>query len=145
MNAITMLKDDHNRVKDLFTKIEPARNRTERRKLFNEIRSELLLHMELEETQFYPLFSENREFGDLIDEALDEHQEIKDIIAEMRGTRDDNDFDDLLEDLIDAVTHHVNEEEKDIFLKVEKTLNPEELERLGFELEKSRREHQAAA
>lgn len=56
-DAITQLKDDHERVEKLFKKYEDTTDRAvkTRRKLVDEIIEELSVHSAIEEQVFYPI------------------------------------------------------------------------------------------
>lgn len=58
MNAIELLKKDHETVKDLLNKLEETTERAvqTRKKLLARIEQELKIHTELEEQIFYPAF-----------------------------------------------------------------------------------------
>ena len=53
MNAIDLLKDDHNKVSLLFQKVK-ATEEGEHKALFEQINEELEVHTHIEETIFYP-------------------------------------------------------------------------------------------
>lgn len=131
MNALDLLKSDHQRISELFDQIQQAGDIDQKRDIFENVRDGLLAHSELEETLFYPLFMERPDFQDNIEEALDEHAEIKDLIDEIESLDDDSELEDRLEELKEAVDHHVNEEEQELFVKVRKIMNETELEELG--------------
>ncbi len=53
MNAIELLKQDHNKVSLLFQKVKGSED-SEHRELFEKIKEELEVHTHIEETIFYP-------------------------------------------------------------------------------------------
>ena len=57
MNAIELLKEDHDRVDKLFQKVQ-ATEESEHMDLFQQILSELEVHTQIEETIFYPTVKE---------------------------------------------------------------------------------------
>lgn len=145
MNAIELLKTDHERVNDLFTRLDEAIEIREKRAIFGELRNELEIHSYIEETVFYPVFSEKEGFVDLIEEAYDEHQEIKDMLGEIEAAGSDEDFEDMIDELHECVQGHVEEEESELFPKVTGAVSAEELNRLGDQLQAARRKAPAAA
>ena len=65
MNALELLKADHEKVKQLFKKAEDA-NPERQRQLFEEIKQELETHTHIEETVFYPAVKEADELKDMV-------------------------------------------------------------------------------
>jgi hypothetical protein len=112
MNAIDLLKQDHRNVEELFAKfLQLQGSEEEREQVFQEIQTELLVHTEVEEKVFYPLLT--AEIPDEVDEALEEHLEIKEMLAELLDTDfDEDDFDGKFTAMIRAVQNHVEQEER---------------------------------
>ncbi|QGM99491.1 hemerythrin domain-containing protein [Methylocystis parvus] len=112
-DAIEMLKTDHRRVEDLFSKYEHARRRAEKSKLAQQISLELTIHAELEEEIFYPACREHVD-DPLLDEAQVEHDTAKILIAEIAMGAPQNDpfFDAKVTVLGEYVRAHIQEEEK---------------------------------
>ena len=112
MNAINLLKEDHRKVEELFARfLQVQDSEEEREQLFEEIQTELCVHAEAEEKVFYPLLT--AEIPDQVDEALEEHLEIKEMLAELLDMDfDDDEFDAKFTAMIKAVQNHVEEEER---------------------------------
>jgi hemerythrin superfamily protein len=136
MNALELLKADHEKVKQLFKKAEDA-NPERQRQLFEEIKQELETHTHIEETVFYPAVREADELKDMVLESLEEHKQVKTLLREMENlTSDSEKFEPKLKVLMENVEHHaVEEEEKKMFPKVRKIMDAEKLDSLGQELE----------
>ena len=82
MNALEILKQDHQKVKELFQ--EARRGEQNKRKdIFDKIDTELEIHAHIEETVFYPALEEHEELKDMVAEALEEHQEVKTLLEEI--------------------------------------------------------------
>ena len=77
MNALELLKEDHQKVKKLFEETTKTSDRSRQKELFDEINSELEIHTHIEETVFYPTIEEQEELKDMVAEALEEHQQAK--------------------------------------------------------------------
>jgi hemerythrin superfamily protein len=93
MNALEVLKEDHQKVKGLFQEVRQATDQAKRKELFNKIDTELEIHAHIEETVFYPAIEEHEEFKDMVAEALEEHQEAKTLLDELEELEaDDHDF-----------------------------------------------------
>ena len=139
MNAIDLLKDQHEEVKGLFKKIEKAGS-SEKEELFDELADALAVHAAIEEQHFYPATKDSRT-EELLQEAVEEHLSVKRIIADLLEMEpDDPQFDAKVKVLQEQVEHHVEEEEGELFPKVKKQHSREELEDLGMVMEQTARE-----
>jgi hemerythrin superfamily protein len=111
-DAITLLKDDHRRVEDLFAEYQKAKGDGRKKKLAEKICAELIVHTRLEEEIFYPACEGKVEKADL-DEAYVEHDGAKVLIAEIsKGGPDDEFYDAKVKVLQEDIEHHVSEEER---------------------------------
>ena len=72
MNALELLKKDHNTVKELFKKAEGNNNEKQQKQLFEQIKTELETHTHIEETVFYPAVEKIDELKDMVLESLEE-------------------------------------------------------------------------
>lgn len=123
-NAITMLTDDHKKVKKLFKDFEKLKDKAEaadKEALVEEICAELTVHAEIEEELFYPAAREAIDDDGLMNEAEVEHASAKDLIEQLQGMdSSDPTYDAKVTVLGEYVNHHVEEEEKQMFPKVKK-------------------------
>jgi len=113
MNAIDLLKDDHRQVERLFSEfLEAEDSEAERREeIFQQIEKELLVHSDIEEQIFYPAVEDFASTE--VEEALREHQEIRQTLVELLEIEiDDEEFDNKLTTLMERVQNHVQEEER---------------------------------
>ena len=136
MNAIELLKQDHDKVDKLFQKVKAKEGG--KRELFEQIRQELEVHTQIEEQVFYPYLIENgdEELVDLTKEGLQEHHQAKNLLREIEGLSDESDaLDPKLQVLMEDITHHVQEEEGEMFPMVQEQFDGETLQELGAELE----------
>jgi len=116
MNPIELLKNDHDEVKDLFKQYDKAGDNALSKKLalFEQIRDALTVHMDIEETIFYPAVKAVRDekVKDEVREADEEHHVVKILLAELaKMNLSDEQFDAKLTVLKENVEHHVEEEE----------------------------------
>lgn len=140
MNALELLKQDHQKVSDLFEKVEATEDEKQHERLFEQIKAELEMHTQIEETVFYPALQKREELKDLVLEALEEHKQVKTLIREIDGLSDGSErFDAKLKVMQENVEHHVEEEETEMFPKVKKLFSREELDKLGQELEAAKK------
>jgi hemerythrin superfamily protein len=135
-DAIEMLKADHQKVRDLFRQYTAAGEQNAKRQIAEQVFVELETHAQLEEMVFYPAFEEEAddEGQQLVEEARQEHQEVKNLIAELRGSDPDDEFDTKFRELMENVEHHVQEEEAEMFPEAEEIL-AEQLEDLMEEMQ----------
>jgi hypothetical protein len=81
------------------------------------------------------------EWLEMVEEAHVEHQEAKDALRALVGlSGDDPLLDAKMSALIGGVRHHVKEEEKEMFPKLRKDMNPADLEELGDRLKEAKKE-----
>jgi len=133
MNAIDLLKSQHREVSKLFSQIEKAPTE-EKTELFEEIADKLAVHAAIEEHHFYPAVKAKRT-EDILLESLEEHLGIKRVIADLLEVdAEDETFDAKVKVLKEQVEHHVEEEESDLFPKVKKLFDKEQLEAIGQEM-----------
>ena len=137
MDALELLKQDHQKVKELFERGQKTEDKKQQRQIFKEIKSELETHARIEETIFYPAMEEHEELKDMVLESLEEHKQMKTVLREMaRLSTSSERFKPKFKVLKDNVEHHaVEEEEGKMFPKIRKLINRNELEELGQELE----------
>ena len=136
MDALELLKQDHQKVKKLLTAATETEDKKEQKRLFKEIKTELETHARLEETIFYPAVREHKELASMVFESLEEHRQVKTLLRDLgRITPGSDKFKAKLKVLNDDVEHHAEEEEGKMFPKVEKAFDSKELEELGQELE----------
>jgi hemerythrin superfamily protein len=137
MNAITLLKNDHKTVEQLFKRFEKAGPRAAKAKqdIVERIVRELSIHAAIEEMVLYPAIREAAENGDIdkmVLESLEEHHIVKRVLWELeRMSPDDERFDAKVTVLIENVRHHVAEEEEDLFPQVTKVYGRAQLADLG--------------
>ena len=150
MEATTLLIRDHAAVKRLFEQFEAAGDAAYRLKkeIFETIKSELLVHMDIEETIFYPTVKAqpSEELKDEIREADEEHHVAKLLIAEISKMKpEDEQYDAKVTVLKENIEHHVEEEEGELFPNTKKRLSKDLLEQLGDEMEERQEALKGAA
>lgn len=142
MNAIELLKSDHQKVSSLFQKVKATED-SEHQELFEQIKKELEVHTHIEETVFYPKMQEEEELKDIVLEGIEEHHQVKIFLRELSSlTEDSEKFEPKLKVLIEDVTHHVQEEEGQMFPKIEEIFDESTLEALGEQLEAEKQNYQ---
>jgi hemerythrin superfamily protein len=141
MNALELLKGDHQKVQELFEQVKATESQKQHKQLFKKIKTELDTHTHIEEKVFYPTLKKYEEFKETVLESVEEHLQIKTLLRAIDNLSEGNDrFDAKLKVLIDDVEHHVEEEEGELFPKVERQLSSTQLEELGQELEAAKKD-----
>jgi hemerythrin superfamily protein len=120
-DAIALLKEDHRVVEKLFSDYETAKGNGRKQTLARHICLELTIHTTIEEEIFYPA-CDGKIDEQLLKEAYVEHDAAKLLIAEIEGGegKGDDFFDAKVQVLGEEITHHVREEEKELFPQVRK-------------------------
>jgi hypothetical protein len=114
-DVFEMLKTDHRHVQDLFTRFEDADKRS-RSSIADETLTALEVHAALEEELVYPAIAEVIDDEESINEAREEHHVAKLLIKELRRMdADDEGFATKFKVLGELVSHHIEEEEGEVF------------------------------
>jgi hemerythrin superfamily protein len=134
MSAIDMLESQHREVEDLFEEFEKARGPKRKQEIFQQIADKLAVHATIEEKHFYPA-AKSKDTEELVTESVEEHLSVKRLIADLLALDSvDDTFEAKVKVLQEQVEHHVEEEEDELFPKVEKLLDDETLEALEQEM-----------
>ena len=146
MNALELLKQDHQKVAELFEQAEQTENEKQKQKLFHRIKTELEIHTQIEENIFYPALEQQEELKSLVLEAYEEHRQVKTLLREISALVDGSEkFDAKLKVMKENVEHHVEEEETEMFPRVKQFMSTPELEQMGLEMEQAKKKQSRAA
>jgi len=148
VNAVKMLKADHDRVQALFKEFEAAGERAyeKKRGIAEEVFTELEIHTKLEEEIFYPALRAraDQEGEELLDESLEEHHVVDVLMREMRKLDPGNDaYQAKFQVLMENVEHHIEEEEGEMFPMASERLE-DTLDSLGTKMEERKEELQTS-
>lgn len=142
MQATTLLRNDHRTVEGLFKKFEKSgpRAHKSRRSVVDRIIEELSVHAAIEEQLFYPAArAKAPDSESQVLEDLEEHNIVKWTLAALEDLEPtDERFVPRVTVLIENVRHHVEEEEDELFPKVQEAFTRKELDELGAQLEKAK-------
>ncbi len=139
-SAIELLKQDHRAVEKLFSEYESSGDE----QVVAEICSELEVHTEVEERLVYPVLRSEVTGGErLADEAEEEHREAKQLIGRLKRSSKDEHLAELVGELKAAIEHHVDEEEHDVFPKMEAEVGRARLDEIGAEIERMKQQKAA--
>lgn len=135
IKATDLLKRQHTEVDKLFKRIETAKDDSARSAAFVELARNLVAHDAIEREIFYPACEAAMGLTDLLGEALVEHGVVEFSLYQADCAQSGDGFEFKVTVLKEIVQHHVEEEEKEFFPKVEKKLGKEALEELGARME----------
>lgn len=113
-DAIALLEADHHRVEELFREYKAAADPAAKLHVAQVICMELTLHAMVEEEIFYPAFARATGDQEMLEHALKEHQEVKDLIARVPTA---GNLDGAVEAIKQHTLHHVEEERRGMFAK----------------------------
>ncbi len=134
-DAIVLLKAEHKELKGVFTQFEKAGERATKTKgkLVGSMIELLTVHTYLENEVMYPEVRRLLpELEDDILESYEEHHVVDLLVVELAAMSPDAErFDAKTTVLIEIVTHHIEEEEKDWFPQVRAGLGRKQLAELG--------------
>ncbi|HEY0521489.1 MAG TPA: hemerythrin domain-containing protein [Ilumatobacteraceae bacterium] len=135
MDAITLLRDDHKTVEQLFKRFEKAGDdaNQEKRQIVDMIIEELSVHAAIEEQLFYPVARATvPDAEDITLESLEEHHIVKWLLSELKDMEPTHErFQAKVTVLMENVRHHVREEQDEFFPKVRNALSRAALADLG--------------
>jgi hemerythrin superfamily protein len=133
VDAVGVLKKDHQLIEQLFRRFERTRSTAERKRLADRMVRELSIHAAIEEQLVYPALRQRMNgHAPQVLLALEEHHLAKLALAEIqRLDPADERFEAKVHVLIGNVRHHVEEEERDLLPAMKRTLSPDELQSLG--------------
>jgi hemerythrin superfamily protein len=138
MDATTLLKRDHDAVRELFLAFVQAGDTEARRTLYRTIRHELQTHSRVEEEVFYPAVMRLRAepAREAVRGALEDHHVVDGLLAEIDQLEpEDARYGEKMRVLQESVERHIEDEEEAMFAQARIHLTDERLERLGRDME----------
>jgi hemerythrin superfamily protein len=140
-DAIEMLTTDHREVEQLFRQYEAAGNDDNvAHHAAEQIIRELSIHAAVEEMILYPMIRKiDPKQNDLVDHSLEEHQEVKELLAKVDGRpANDPEIRQVFATLKSSVEEHVAEEEGKLFPALRSHVKQDELMQLGEQMAKAK-------
>jgi len=138
MNALTLLKNDHDKVKGILRELEPTTERATktRTELFTKLKTELTVHEIIEEEIFYPTLKEHPKAREIVLEGYEEHNVVDMVMGELESLSvEDETWGAKAKVMIENIEHHIEEEEGEMFEKARQVFDRNELEELGRVME----------
>ncbi len=136
-----MIRFDHSHVMVTFHQYTRDKNPSVKKALADTICDALEIHATLEEEIFYPVMRELDRDEPFMKKAEPEHDDMRRLIAELRGTSgSDPRHDRILNELMREVIHHVADEETTLLPHAESMMSKQRLSQLGARMTSRRME-----
>ena len=134
MDAIALLKADHDKVKKLLSELETTTERgvKTRAELFSTIKGELTVHEIIEEEIFYPELKAHPKAKDIVLEGFQEHHVVDLLMKELEELDvTDETWGAKAIVMKENIEHHIEEEEGEMFKTARSVFDKGELDDLG--------------
>ncbi|EXF46775.1 hemerythrin HHE cation binding protein [Pseudomonas sp. BAY1663] len=140
MNAIDLLIEDHERVKDLLTRLSESTERAlkTRAELLHKLDVEVTIHTQLEEQILYPAYKEagGKEELKMYHEAKEEHRAVDSLVLpDLKATDPGSvQFSGRVKVCKELLEHHIEEEESEMFPHARELLGDQRLQEMGRQM-----------
>ena len=146
MNAITLLKQDHEDVKKMLSELDDTTERAvkTREQTFTKLKADLEVHEAIEEEIFYPALKDHPKTKEIALEGYEEHHVVDTVMGEMLNLPvSDETWTAKFTVMKENLEHHIEEEEGEMFKQARQVFDDAELEDLGNRMEMRKKELQA--
>lgn len=140
-SILNTLKEEHRHIQILLTQIEYCHNNERKQELFEELKEELIPHMEGEEATIYAKLHEVYDDAavEISEIAMREHNDMKKSLSKLETlTCDSKEWRDEFDHLRDSVLKHIKEEESDLFSEAREDFTRSELAQFTSEFEEAK-------
>ena len=140
MNAIDLLKVDHEKVKSILSQLSESTDRAvkKRTELLEKLELEVSIHTRLEEEILYPAYKAagGKAEAEMYYEAKEEHRTVDSLVLpDLKGTDPTSpEFAGRVKVIKELLEHHIEEEETDMFPHAKKILGKAKLDELGDQM-----------
>ncbi|WP_016905655.1 hemerythrin domain-containing protein [Streptomyces xiaopingdaonensis] len=145
-DVVELILSDHRAMEELFREMRSVEaDRTGALRRFSDL---LIAHSEAEESDVYPVLRHlNDVEGDEVEHGVHEHAEANAALLALLETGEPGgeDWDAKLESLVEAVTHHLDEEERSLINHTRENVAPARRRELGRAFARARRDQLASA
>jgi iron-sulfur cluster repair protein YtfE (RIC family) len=146
MDAITLLKKDHDQVKTMLGELDDTTERAvkTREQTFTKLKADLEVHEAIEEEIFYPALKEHPKTKAIALEGYEEHHVVDTVMGEMLDLDvSDETWTAKFSVMKENLEHHIEEEEDQMFKQARQVFDDGELDDLGIRMEARKKELQA--
>jgi len=137
MNILEALRVSHRTQRELYARLlADIRDESERQRVFQELKRELVAHETAEERCFYvPLF-EHDSTVDAARHAISEHHQMDEMVEDLeKMDGGSSQWRECVKKLCDKIEHHLTEEEQKFFPQARRVLPENQRETLGKQYE----------
>jgi hemerythrin superfamily protein len=130
-DVITLITRDHREMEELFSRLRL--DKENRPALLERVGAMLVAHSRAEEAHVYPEIAKAApaERGE-VHHGAEEHHQAEELLHKLEDLDPDSDqFDEALTEFVEAVNHHVHEEESEILPALGEAVGRTRLEELG--------------
>lgn len=140
MNAIDLLIEDHERVKDILTRLTESTERAvkTRAELLGKLEMEVTIHTQLEEQILYPAYKEagGKEEAKMYHEAKEEHRTVDALVLpDLKATDPASlEFSGRAKVCKELLEHHIEEEASEMFPRARELFDKARLDEMGAQM-----------
>jgi len=139
-DVVQLIMNDHREFERLFAELKSSPER--RAGLVPVLTTLLAAHSRAEEAEVYPVAATEGGNPDDVAHSQEEHIAADQLLARLAETDpDDAAFEEVLDELVEAITHHLEEEESTVLPHMRQSLSEQRLMELGQAFLSSRKEH----
>jgi hemerythrin superfamily protein len=129
-DAVTLIMKDHRTMEELFDRLQSEPD--QRPRLLEEIEAILTAHSRAEEDEVYPAAAEAAGEGPEVRHGTEEHQEAEELLQKLKDCDPNSkEFEKRCKEFVDAVKHHVEEEESDVLPGLREAVGEKRAQELG--------------
>jgi hemerythrin-like domain-containing protein len=138
MNLRILMQAGPAKANELFARLSETSDGAvkTREKLFAELKTELELHVSLEEQHLFPILKRNAETKELVGDAIRDNKDLRAKLAELEALpKNDDAFPERLKDLQKAFRQHARDEKRELLPAVQRALSEEQIQRVAEKIE----------
>ncbi|WP_159944189.1 MULTISPECIES: hemerythrin domain-containing protein [unclassified Nocardiopsis] len=129
-DAITLITKDHREMEKLFDRLESETD--QRPRLLEQIEAMLTAHSRAEEDEVYPVVAKAAGEVPQVRHSAEEHEEAEELLARLKQCDPKSkEFEERCKEFVDAVKHHVEEEESEILPALKRAVGDKRVRELG--------------
>lgn len=141
-DVVAVILKDHRRMEELFRRMRSVE--ADRAAALEDLAALLIAHGKAEEAEVYPALKRFRNVDDEeVEHGKEEHQEGNEALLALMEVDEvgSDEWDEKLEELVKAVAHHIDEEERTILNGARENVPDARREELGALFLRARAEH----
>jgi len=139
-SVVDLIMNDHRQVEELFAQL--SNDASTRPNLVPVLTTLLVAHSRAEEAEVYPAARDEAGRAEEVEHSQEEHLLADKLLKRLAATAPDSpDFDSVLAELVEAVTHHIEEEESKVLPGLRDTLDEQRQVELGEAFLTVRKQH----